>query len=201
MKCLVAIALLGSIGSAYAAPVNPEFQFVQGLMAASGNDLGSSQGRQIYQRQVNGLVQSYSANHTADPSQALNNVITAFQVMGIPDQEVTQIRAVSDRYASAAQASTTAMTTAETQAFWQHYGTDLSTALASVPYPQGAEFSSCQWSLAVMGVGLGVGIPLFAVAIGAGMGDQNAAPIYGQVGPILTLIGLGGLVAVFPTCL
>jgi hypothetical protein len=193
----VVISILGSL-PAYAS--NPEFNLVQGLFAASGDDLGSTQGRDLYQKQVSGLIQTYSTHHTADPEQAMNNVTGAFQTLGIPDQEVAQVQNVTSRYAKSLSTAGT-MSTAETQAFWQQYGKDLSSALQSIPYPQGAEFSSCQWSVTVAAVGLAIGVPELMYTIGEGMGDRNVSSWISNSGSILFLVGLSGAIAIFPTCL
>lgn len=196
----VAITLLSAL-PAVAAPTasNPEFKLIQGLFAASGDDLGSTQGRQIYQQQVAGLVQQYSNDHTSDPAQMMQNMTGAFHTLGIPDQEVAQVQAVSARYAKVA-LSSNEMTSVESQAFWEQYTTDLSTALQTIPYPQGAEFSACQWSVSIAAIGLAIGVPELAYTIGEGMGDRNVSSWISTSGSLLFLIGLGGSIAIFPTC-
>lgn len=194
----IVISLLGTL-SAQAAS-NPEFKLVQGLFAASGGDLNSAQGRNLYQTQVTGLIQDYSTHHTADANQAMTNITGAFQTLGIPDQEVAQVKAVSTRYGATLN-TTSQMTASESQAFWQHYTTDLSSALQTIPYPQGAEFSSCQWSITVAAIGLAIGVPELMYTIGEGMGDRNVSSWISTSGSILFLVGLGGAIAILPTCL
>lgn len=205
MNTLTVFALIiGVLGanSAHAATAtaNPEFQLVEGLMAASGDDLGSGSARAAYQQQVNTLLQNYASVHTADPNTAMQNLTSAFQVMGISSHEVAQIQTLSARYAPLFAKSST-LNEEESKDLWTRYGQDLGTALQSVPYPQGAEFSACQWSVSIMTVGLAVGIPLTAYTIGEGMGDQNVSGWISAPGVLFFLAGFGGLIATIPTCL